>query len=124
MDILARLILRLTENGNEPDEDILTDCIETAKAAILNRRFPYGDWPTREVVITEEGSGEEITTTETYVEDRYLDLQFRIAMDLYNKIGAEGEISHSENGISRSFESSWISKQLLAEVTPYVGVPL
>ena len=103
MDILTRLTLRLTENGNEPDEDILEDCIDTAKAAILNRRFPFGDWP-------EE------------VEMRYQDLQFRIAMDLYNKIGAEGETSHSENGISRTFESSWISEQLLSEVTPYCGV--
>lgn len=103
MDILGRLTTRLTENGVEPDEDILTDCIETAKTAILNRRFPYQAWP-------EE------------VEARYQDLQFRIAMDLYNKIGAEGETGHSENGISRTFESSWVSKQLLEEVTPYCGV--
>ena len=103
MDILTRLTLRLTENGNEPDEDILEDCIDTAKAAILNRRFPFGDWP-------EE------------VETRYQDLQFRIAMDLYNKIGAESELSHTENGISRTYESSWISKQLLDEITPYCGM--
>ena len=105
MDILARLQLRLTENGNEPDDDVLEDCIETAKAAILNRRFPFGEWPDD-------------------VEARYKDLQFRIAMDLYNKIGAEGEKSHSENGVSRTFESSWISEQLLSEVTPYCGVVL
>lgn len=109
MDILERLTLRLTENGNEPDEDILSDCVESAKNAILNRRYPYHDWPV-------DGNGE------TYVEARYQDLQFRIAMDLYNKIGAEGETSHSENGVSRTFESSWISEQLLSEVTPYCGV--
>lgn len=124
MDILSRLMVRLSDGGRSPNEYVLEDCIETAKTAILNRRFPFGDWPTREVTVTDEDSGEDTTITETYVEDRYLDLQFRIAMDLYNKIGAEGETSHSENGISRTYESSWISEQLLAEVTPYAGVPL
>lgn len=121
MDILERLTLRLTEDGIEPDEDILEDCIETAKNVILDRRYPMSDWPTREVVVTDEGTGEETTITETYVEDRYLDLQFRMAMDLYNKIGWEGETSHSENGVSRVAESSWISQSLLNEIVPYVG---
>ena len=109
MDILERLQLRLTDDGVAPDDDILTDCIESAKNAILSRRFPLMDWPT-------DDNGD------TFVEDRYKDLQFRIAMDLYNKIGAEGEMTHSENGISRTFESSWISEQLLSEVVPFVGV--
>ena len=42
-------------------------------------------------------------------------------INLYNKQGAEGEESHNENGINRKFESSWISAQLLREVTPYAG---
>ena len=127
--ILERLQLRLTEDGVTPSEDILNDCIETAKVAILNRRYPLMDWPTREVETTVETTDEEtgeittetVTTEETYVEDRYIDLQFRMAMDLYNRIGAEGEVSHSENGISRTFDSSWISAELLNEVMPYVG---
>lgn len=99
MDLLERLRRRTLE----PDDAILEDCLEIAKAAILARRFPYGEQP-------EE------------VEPRYLDLQYRIALDLYNKEGAEGEIAHSENGVSRSYESSWISEQLLLEITPIVGV--
>lgn len=125
MTILERLELRT----GEEDTELLLDLIETAKNAILSRRFPFGDWPTREVTETvtavDEDTGdevtEEVTTEETYVEDRYLDLQFRIALDLYNKQGAEGEETHNENGISRKFESSWISAQLLREVTPYAG---
>lgn len=117
MTILERLILRTEES----DEAILTDCAESAKNAILARRFPYGDWPTREVETVDE-DGNVTVTEETYLEPRFLDLQYRIALDLYNKMGAEGQLTHSENGISRSFESSWISEQLLAEVTPYCGV--
>lgn len=138
MTILERLTLRLTDNGVAPDANILNDCIETAKNAILSRRFPYTEWPTREVEtivtntvttvneLTGEPETQETTTTvtteETFVEPRYQDLQFRIAMDLYNRIGVEGETMHSENGISRHYDSSWISTELLEEVVPYCGV--
>lgn len=110
MDILNRLRLRLTDGDNAPDDDVLVDCIETAKNAILSRRYPYQEWPVNEL-------------QETYVEPRYEDLQFRIALDLYNKIGAEGEIQHIENGIHRNYKSGWISSDLLEEVTPFVGIP-
>ena len=99
MTSLERLKLRT----NEPDEAILEDCLESAKNAILARRFPYKE------------RAED-------VEPRYTDLQFRIALDLYNKIGGEGQLAHSENGVSRTWESSWVSEQLLSEVVPYVGV--
>ena len=95
MDNLARLKLRT----NEPDEAILRDCLESAKAAIMARRYPFQEWPYE-------------------LERRYLDLQFRCAMDIYAKIGAEGEIYHNENGVNRGYESSWISESLLQEVTP------
>lgn len=100
MTNLERLLLRT----GETDTEVLSDCLDCAKNAILARRFPYQEWP------------------ET-VPVQYVDLEFRIAMDLYNKIGAEGQLSHSENGVSRTWESSWVSKQLLSEVTPLVGVP-
>ena len=128
---MATILERLELRTGETNVDLLNDIIETAKNAILSRRFPYGDYPTREVTetitTTDTLTGETITSTvttqETYVEDRYEDLQFRIAMDLYNKIGAEGQTSSGENGISRGYESSWISAQLLLEVVPkYVGM--
>lgn len=99
MSNLERLKLRTSE----PDESILNDCLESAKSAILARRYPFGQ--------------------SSVLEERFVDLQFRIALDLYNKIGAEGQLTHSENGVSRTWESSWISKQLLMEVAPLVGVP-
>jgi len=113
MTIIQRLQLRT----GETDTELLADLVESAKEAILSRRFPFGEYPTRTV----EVDGQEIE--ETYVESRYQDLQFRIALDLYNKIGAEGQLRHDENGIDRTYESSWISAQLLNEVTPYLGVP-
>jgi len=127
---------RLKLRTGEANEAVLIDCLESAKSAILTRRFPFQEWPTAEfeVVIppvTEMGPGGEVIVVtpghtevrkDTVLEPQYLDLQYRIATDLYNKAGAEGETSHSENGVSRSYESSWISQQLLNEVTPMCGV--
>lgn len=117
------LLERLKMQTGETDEVLLNDILETAKVVILNRRFPYGDWPTREVVIVDEDTGEETTVEETFVEDKYIDLQYRIALDLYNKRGVEGQLSSGENGISRGYESSWVSAQLLLEIAPkYIGI--
>lgn len=110
-------IERLQKRTNEPDEAILEDMLKSAKSIILSRRFPYGDWPQK--TVTDDDGNE---TEETYVEPQYEDLQLRIAEDMYNRIGASGQLSHSENGISRSWGSEWVSDQLLQEITPYVGV--
>jgi len=134
MDILERLKLRTGES----DEELLSDLIETAKNAILARRFPFQEWPTRDVTqtvshtvtstddvtgdVTTETVENTVTTTETYVEPRYEDLQFRIALDLYNRIGGEGQTRSVEGGITREWDASWISAQLLHEVTPFAGV--
>lgn len=99
MDNLARLKLRT----GEADEAILEDCLESAKAAILARRYPYGEWPDE-------------------LESRYLDLQFRVALAIYNKQGGEFETTHTENGVSRSYGSEGIPQELLLEVTPMAKV--
>ena len=125
MDLMERLKLRT----GETDEALLSDLLETAKYAILARRFPFGNYPVRAVpALNEHGemmldtNGNQIMDAETYVEDRYLDVQFRAALDLYNKMGAEGQTVHNENGITRHFEASWISTQIMSEVVPYCGV--
>lgn len=103
-------LTRLKKRTGEEDEELLMDLLMTAKVAIMNRRFPYKSFTN--------------DCFEDYdVEPKYSDLQLRVAMDLYNKIGAEGEIIHSANGISRTYESSWVSKELLLEVVPkYEGI--
>ncbi len=100
MTQLERLKIRITENVTDVE---LEDLLESAKAVILSRRFPFGEWP------------EEI-------EPKYKDLQIRIAIEMYNKWGAEGQLSHSENGIARSYASAGVSEELLREITPKAGV--
>ena len=100
MTQLERLKIRITEKVDDME---LEDILESAKAVILSRRFPFGEQPTE-------------------IEDKYKDLQIRIAVEMFNKRGAEGETAHSENGVSRSYASANVSEDLLKEITPKVGV--
>lgn len=102
-------LMRLRKRTGETDEDLLEDLLFSAKIAILNRRYPYKQ--------INYACAENIE-----LEGQYDDLQFRIALDLYNKQGAEGETEHTANGIKRVYEGSWISDQLLSEVVPFCGV--
>ncbi len=100
MTQLERLKIRITENVTDVE---LEDILESAKAVILSRRFPFGEYPQE-------------------IEDRYKDLQIRIAVEMFSKRGAEGETAHSENGISRTYASANVSEDLLKEITPKAGV--
>lgn len=57
------------------------------------------------------------------VESKYLTTQIKIAVEMINKIGAEGQVQHAENGITRTYESSDISRSLLGEIIPMVTTP-
>lgn len=100
MTQLERLKIRITEKVDDLE---LEDILESAKAVILSRRFPFGEHPED-------------------VEAKYKDLQIRIAVEMFNKRGAEGETAHSENGVSRSYASANVSEDLLKEITPKAGV--
>lgn len=57
------------------------------------------------------------------VEQKYLTQQIKIAVELYNKRGAEGQASHGENGIMRTYEKADVSPSLLSQITPFVRTP-
>lgn len=97
-------IERLKIRTEESDTRILYELLESAENIIISRRFPFG---------------EENAT----FEERYRDLKIRIAEDMYNRLGASGQLSHSENGIDRKWSSEWVSEQLLNEIIPKVGRP-
>lgn len=43
-------------------------------------------------------------------------------VDIYVKAGAEGQTSHSENGVSRTYDSSWITFDLISNFPNYVTI--
>lgn len=58
-----------------------------------------------------------------YVEAEYETIQIKIAIEMFAKRGAQGQLTHSENGIYRSYKSGDISEDLLAQITPRVKTP-
>lgn len=97
--------LKLAVMIPEASVDDLLTFVDISEAIVLNKRYPFG-YP--------DG---------TSVEPRYEMIQLQIAVELYNRQGAEGEQSHSENGISRSYENAYVSSSLLKRIVPYAGVP-
>ena len=93
---------RLRIRTGKPDA-VIKDALESAKAAILARRYPYGDWPDD-------------------LPCRYHDLQYRIALAIIQKRGGDFETAHTENGISRTWASEGIPESLLSEVVPICKV--
>ena len=89
--------------GGSDNEEVLLTYLNVAGRKILNRAYPYG-------------------TDETEVPTRYDFLQCEIAAYLLNKRGAEGQTAHSENGISRTYESADVPESLIGAVTPMIGV--
>lgn len=43
-------------------------------------------------------------------------------VEVYGKVGGEGELSHSENGTSRAYEETWIPEKLFYGLPNYVNV--
>lgn len=102
MTLLERLKIRIPE---ETDEAVLKELLETAKDVILEQLYPLKD-----------------DLQNVAMPLKYRSLQLQIAVELYNKAGAEGETSHTENGITRNYSSAYVSKELLSRITPYAEV--
>jgi hypothetical protein len=48
-------------------------------------------------------------------------IQMRIAVELFTKMGAEGQIQHLEQGTSRTWEAGDVSPSLLKQIIPVCG---
>lgn len=77
------------------------DLLEQSKSILLNRLYPYLD------------------PLPTEVNSRYYEHQLNIAEYLFNKKGAEGQLSHSENGMGRTYASAFIPEEYFIGVIPY-----
>lgn len=104
---LERVRVRLGNDGAEYSDELIEDVLESAKCAILTRRYPFG-----------------IPDGVKTIPAQYEDLQVRLCIDMINRIGVEGETQHTENGITRIYEdrNGWMSYSILREVTPMCGV--
>lgn len=83
--------------------DLLMILLEQAEGIVLNRRYPFGP---------PEGSK---------VPAAYEHIQLQIAVELFSKMGAEGQTAHNENGINRTYEAADVSPSLLKRIIPVCG---
>lgn len=59
---------------------------------------------------------------EEAMEDRWKMKQIEIAVYLFNKQGAEGETTHDENGVKRTYESASVPASMLSDISPIARV--
>lgn len=88
------------------DDDVSTNVANTflkaAEQAVINLAFPYGD-------------GTEV------MPEKYDQVQIEIAAYLISKRGAEGEVTHTEGGVTRTYESADLPLALRTRITPKAG---
>lgn len=93
----------LTAMTGETTEAVLSTYLTLAGDKICRKAYPYDP-------------------TVTTVPAQYDSLHVEIAAYLLNKRGAEGEKTHSENGISRTYENGDVPNSLMRQITPFVSV--
>lgn len=87
----------------ERDDEIIWILVDLACQNVVNRRYPFGYTEKQE---------------ETAIK-QYSNVVFRAVVYAYNMQGAEGQSSHSENGISRSYIDE---DELYTEIVPMCRV--
>ena len=93
-------MLKIMISPDTDTDEVLNAMLTLSQSLILNKMYPSG-YP--------EGS---------MVPSMYEHVQLELAVELYTRRGAEGQASHTENGITRT----WTEKcRTLARVVPHVG---
>ncbi len=98
-----QILRAMFKDDDTVNTELLLAYLDIAEEKILNKCYPY-------------------RVSEKELPEKYHALQIEIANYLLCKRGAEGETSHSENGISRTYESADVPDSMLKGVTPYVSV--
>lgn len=97
-ELLARIKVRL--RIADSSEDSMLSELLTSSLEVINDIRQYT--PVEDVI----------------VEPQYESIAVEMTVALFSKIGAEGEVSHSENGISRVYDSSSFPSALLSRIMP------
>jgi hypothetical protein len=95
--------LKVLISPDTATDPLLLSLLEQAEGIILNRRYPFG-----------VPEGAELSA---YHEQ----IQIRMAVELFNKMGAEGQTAHDENGIKRTWGAGDVSPSLLKAIVPVCG---
>lgn len=104
-ELISYVRAYLPNNSEDRDTDAtVLIFLDIAGKKIIKRAYPFDN-----------------TVTDVPLE--YQTLQAEIAAYLMNKRGAEGETSHTENGITRQYQSADVPSSMMNIIVPYCSVP-
>lgn len=86
-----------------PSDDVCLAYLDFAKDKILDKMYPFG--------IPDEVDD---------VPRKYWTRQCEIATLMYLKRGAEGELTHTENGITRQYANGDVPREYLKDIPSFV----
>ena len=89
--------------SDETDAAVLSAYYLLAKQIILEKAFPFGNYP-------------------DVLPAQYDGVHVEAAVYLLAKRGAEGETVHLENGVSRHWEDGSVPPSILRRIVPFAGV--
>lgn len=95
--------LKVLISPETASDDLLLYLLEQAEGIVLNRRYPFG------------------VPEDAVLSAFHQLIQVRVAVELFSKMGAEGQTAHDENGIKRTWEAGDVSPSLLRQVVPVCG---
>ena len=95
--------LKVLISPDTASDELLLNLLEQSEGIILNRRYPFG--------APEDAS----------LSPLHEQIQMRMAVELFSKMGAEGQIQHQENSVSRTWEAGDVSPSLLRQIIPVCG---
>lgn len=96
-------IVMVKAMSDETDESIISAFLSMAGDAIINYVDPFH------------------TSVKMDVIEQYASVQVKLAAYYINKRGWDFQSSHTENGVSRIYETGGIPSSMLKELTPKVG---
>jgi hypothetical protein len=88
------------------EDSLLSLLLSMAGNKVLNKRYPFGYTSEQSVIAL----------------NKYSDIVLDICIYLYNKRGAEGQITHNENGINRNYEKAGIPDSFVQDIVPVCKV--
>ena len=105
----ATMIKKVKALSPETSDGAISVYLDMSVQAILDKLYPF--------------SGLEEYYRVDDLPKKYESLAVRICIYLIRKEGAEGQLTHIENGVHRSYESADIPQSMLNEIVPMVKVP-
>ncbi len=95
--------LKVLISPDTATDELLSYLLEQSEGIVLNRRYPFG---------VPEGAT---------LSPLHEQIQIRVALELFAKMGAEGQTAHNENGVNRTYEAADVSPSLLRQIVPGCG---